>query len=306
MFSKIFIDRPVFASVLSIVIVLFGLISMMSLPVAQYPEILPPEVMVSASYPGATAEVIATTVASPLEQAINGVDGMLYMTSSASDAGSLMLSIAFAVGTDPDQNTINVSNRVQTALSQLPQSVRTLGVTVTKRSSTIMGIGTLYSPGGQYDSAFLNNYALLNIIDELKRTDGVGEAQLFGRFNYSMRVWINPDKLAMYGLTSVDVASAINEQNSQFAAGSIGAEPSDGESNAFTYSITTQGRLITPKEFGEIILKSDSTGSVLKLSDVARIELGTQNYGVSGTLNGMPAANIGIFLQPGANAMATS
>jgi multidrug efflux pump len=307
MFSKFFIHRPVFASVLSIVIVLFGIVSMVSLPVAQYPEILPPEVMVQASYPGATAEVIADTVASPLEQAINGVDNMLYITASTSDAGSMMMSIAFKVGTDPDQNTINVNNRVQTALSQLPQDVRNLGVTVNKRSSSILGIGSLYSPGGQYDAAFLSNYALLNVIDELKRTEGVGDASLFGRFNYSMRVWLNPDKLAEYSLSSGDVTDAIKEQNAQFAAGSIGAAPGvPGEVNAFTYSITTQGRLLTPKEFGDIILRSNPDGSVLRLSDVARVELGTQMYGVVGTMNGFPAANIGIFLQPGANAVATA
>jgi multidrug efflux pump len=307
MFSKFFINRPVFASVLSIVILLFGIVSMMSLPVAQYPEILPPEVMVQATYPGATAEVIAETVASPLEQAINGVDGMLYITASASDAGSLSMSIAFKVGTDPDQNTINVNNRVQTALSQLPLAVRNLGVTVSKRSSSIMGIGSLYSPGGQYDVAYLSNYALVNVIDELKRTPGVGDANMFGKFNYSMRVWLNPDKLAEYGLTSVDISAAISEQNSQFAAGSIAAAPNPvGESGAFTYAITTQGRLVTPKEFGEIILRSSADGSVLRLSDVARVELGTQMYGIAGTLNGMPAANIGIFLQPGANAVATA
>jgi multidrug efflux pump len=305
MFSKFFINRPVFASVLSIVIVLFGLISMMSLPVAQYPEILPPEVMVQASYPGATAEVIATTVASPLEQSINGVDNMLYITSTSSDAGSLMLDISFKVGSDPDQNTINVNNRVQTALSQLPASVRSLGVTVSKRSSSIMGVGSVYSPNGQYDTTFLSNYAILNVIDELKRTPGVGDAYVFGKFNYAIRVWLNPDKLAQYGLTTTDVSNAITEQNSQFAAGSIGADPSDGK-GAFTYAVTTQGRLVTPREFGNIILRSDSKGSVLRLSDVARIELGAQGYGLSGTMNGLPAANIGIFLQPGANAVATS
>jgi len=305
MFSKFFINRPVFASVISIVIVLFGVISMMTLPVAQYPDILPPEVSVSATYSGATAEIIATSVASPLEQSINGVDGMLYMTSTSSDSGSMSISIAFAVGTNPDQNTINVNNRVQTALSQLPQSVRDLGVNVEKRSSSIMGVGSVYSPDGTYDTTYLSNYAILNVIDELKRTPGVGDAYVFGNFSYAIRVWLKPDKLAEYGLTTVDVSNAINEQNSQFAAGSMGSEPSDG-GNAFTYSISTQGRLVTPKQFGEIILRSDSTGSILRLSDVARIELGAQGYGISGTMNGLPAANIGIFLQPGANAVATS
>ncbi len=305
MFSKFFINRPVFASVMSIVIVLFGLISMMSLPVAQYPEILPPEVNVSAMYPGASAEVIATTVASPLEQKINGVDGMLYMTTTATDAGTMSISIAFAVGTDPDQNTINVNNRVQTALSQLPSEVRNLGVTVTKRSSSIMGVGAIYSPSGEYDTTYLSNYAILNVIDELKRVPGVGDASVFGNSEYAIRVWLSPDKLLEYNLSTTDIAAAIREQNSQFAAGSIGAEPSY-EDNAFTYTVTTKGRLVSPKEFGDIILRSNSEGAVLRLSDVARIELGAHGYGIAGTLDGQPAANIGIYLQPGANAVATS
>ena len=305
MFSKFFIHRPVFASVLSIVIVLFGLISMATLPVAQYPDILPPEVYVSAVYPGATSEIVAATVASPLEQSINGVDKMLYMTSTSSDSGSMSISVVFAVGSDPDQNTINVNNRVQMVLSQLPQEVRNQGVTVNKRMSSMLGVVSVYSPGGTYDTTFLSNYALLNIVDELKRTDGVGDVNVFGRMNYAIRVWLKPDKLAEYGLTTSDVASAIRAQNSQFAAGTIAAEPGDG-SNAFTYSVTTKGRLVTPREFGEIILRADDRGNVLHLSDVARIELGAEGYSISGTMDGLPSANMGINMQPGANAVATA
>ncbi len=305
MFSKFFINRPVFASVISIVILLAGVLSMFNLPIAQYPDILPPEVNISAQYPGATAEVIAETVASPIEQAVNGVEDMLYMTSTASDAGTLGISVTFAVGTDPNQNTINVNNRVQTALARLPEPVRRLGVTVTKRNSTILQLVSLYSPEGQYEPVYMSNYALLNVIDELKRTYGVGDAQVFGQFDYSMRIWLRPDKLAEYGLTPVDVSAAIQEQNQQFAAGSFGAEPSDG-TQAYTFSVSTKGRLVTPEQFGNIILRSDETGGLLRLGDVARVELGAQGYNLQSTLNGAPAVAMGVYLQPGANALQTA
>ena len=305
MFSKFFIERPVFASVLSIVIVLFGTISMMTLPVAQYPDILPPEVNVSAVYPGATADVVASAVSSPLEQVINGVDGMLYMTSTSSNAGTMALSVAFEVGSDPDQNTINVNNRVQTALAKLPQEVRNLGVSVTKRSSSILCMTSIYSPGSQYDTTFLANYGILNVIDEMKRTPGVGDAMIFGNSDYSIRVWFDPDKLARYELNTADIAAAIREQNAQFATGTIASEPSQGK-HAFTYNISTKGRLVSPKEFGDIIIRSDDKGAILRISDVARVELGAQGYGMSGTMNGMPSANMAIFMQPGANAVETA
>tara|TARA_R100000027_G_scaffold67731_2_gene68260 strand:- start:2741 stop:5860 length:3120 start_codon:yes stop_codon:yes gene_type:complete len=305
MFSRFFIDRPVFATVLSIVIILAGVASMVSLPISQYPEIVPPEVSVSASYPGANANTISETVASPLEAQINGVDDMIYIRSTASDDGTLSISVTFEVGTDPDQNTINVNNRVQAAISQLPEEVQRQGVTVRKQSSTILQVVNLYSPDGQYQPLFLSNYALLNVVDELKRVKGVGDASLFGQLNYSMRVWIRPDKLAEYGLTPVDVATAIREQNAQFAAGKFGAEPTTSNP-AFTYTVTTPGRLVDKAEFEEIILRSDDTGGTLRLGDVARIELGAQAYSQESSLNGQPAVAMGIYLQPGANALATA
>ncbi|MGE9291471.1 MAG: efflux RND transporter permease subunit, partial [Puniceicoccales bacterium] len=305
MFSRFFIDRPVFATVLSIVIVLAGIASMVSLPVSQYPEIVPPEVSVSARYPGANANTISETVAAPLEQQINGVDDMIYITSTASDDGTLSISVTFEVGTDPDQNTINVNNRVQAALSQLPEEVQRQGVTVRKQSSTILQVVNIYSPNGEYQPLYLSNFALLNVVDELKRVPGVGDASLFGQLDYSMRVWLSPDKLAEYDMTPVEVATAIREQNAQFAAGKFGAEPSSSNP-AFTYTVTTPGRLVDQREFEDIILRSDDTGGTLRLKDVARIELGSQDYSRENALNGQPAVAMGIYLQPGANALATA
>ncbi len=305
MISRFFIDRPVFASVLSIVIVLAGLMAMRALPIAQYPEILPPEVVVSANYSGASAEVIATTVAAPLEQEINGVENMLYMRSSSSSSGTLQLTVTFAIGTDPDQATIDVNNRVQAAEARLPEEVRRQGVNVDKRSSSILQVIGLYSPDASYDTIFISNYGLLNVIDELKRVPGVGDATLFGVQDYSMRIWLRPDKLAQLGLTPADVAQAIREQNAQFAAGQFGQEPIENGPD-FTYSVTTRGRLVQAAEFEEIILRSDPDGATLRLKDVARVELGAQDYAFSATYNGQPAVPIGIYLQPGANALATT
>ncbi len=302
MFSKFFIDRPIFASVLSIVIVLAGLMAMRALPIAQYPQIVPPEVVVTANYPGANAQTIAETVAAPLEQQINGVEDMIYMRSTSTGSGTLNMSVYFQIGTDPDQATINVNNRVQRASALLPEEVRRQGVTVAKRSSSILQVLTISAPGDRYDTIFISNYALINIIDELRRTPGVGEASLFSASDYSMRIWLRPDKVAQYELTPSDIAAAIREQSSQFAAGRFAEEPMAG-SQAFTYSVTTPGRLADPREFENIILRSDENGGALRLKNVARVELGAQTYGSSATLNGAPAIPIGVFLQPGANAL---
>lgn len=302
MISKFFIDRPVFASVLSIVIVLAGLVALRVLPIAQYPQIVPPEVRITANYPGATAQTIAQSVAAPLEQQINGVENMLYMRSTATDSGTLQLSVTFEIGTDPDQATINVNNRAQRATALLPEEVRRQGITVRKQSSSILQVLTMSSPDGRHDTIFISNYALINVIDELRRTPGVGDASLFGASDYSMRIWLRPDKVAQYNLTPSDVAAAIREQNAEFAAGRFGEEPL-AEPQAFTYSVTTPGQLADPREFENIIIRSDENGGALRLKDLARVELGALNYGFSATFNGAPTVPIGVYLQPGANAL---
>ncbi len=305
MFSKFFINRPIFATVLSIVVIIAGLMAIRGLPIEEYPEVTPPQVSVEATYAGASAETISKTVAAPLEQQINGVEDMIYMSSTASSTGSLTINVYFKIGTDPDQATINVNNRVQAALNKLPSEVQAQGVTVTKQSSTILQVVSLISPNNSYDEIFMANYALINVIDELKRVEGVGNASLFGNQNYSMRVWMKPDQLAKYNLTPTDVINAISEENSQFATGRFNQSPSK-TSQAYTYTVTTQGRFDKVDEFENIILKSNKDGSTLRLKDVARLELGAESYDVTSTLNGQTMVPIGIYLQSGANALDTA
>ncbi len=302
---RLFIDRPIFASVISLIIVLAGLAALRALPVEQYPDVVPPQVVVQAQYPGASAEVIAEAVAAPLEQEINGVDNMLYMESSATDAGSLQITVSFEMGTDPDQAAINVNNRVQAATARLPQQVRNQGVRVEARSTNLLMVPVMYSPDGSQDPLFISNYALLNVLDELVRIPGVGDASLFGAQDYSMRIWLSPDKLAQFDLTPSEVAGAIREQNAQFAAGRLGAEPAP-EDQAFTFTVTTRGQLSDPEEFERIILRADEEGGTLRLGDVARAELGAQNYAFTATYNGQAAVPMGVYLQPGANALETA
>jgi multidrug efflux pump len=252
--NRFFVDRPVFAAVISIVILLAGIVAMRVLPIAQYPELTPPQVVVSANYPGASAETIAQTVAAPLEQQINGVEGMIYMQSSNSSSGEMQLTVTFALGTSPDQATINVNNRVQRATPTLPQEVTRLGVTVDQRSTSILGMVAMFAKDGRYDTTYVGNYALLNVLDELKRIPGVGDASILGQLDYSMRIWLRPDKLAQYSLTPTDIAIAIREQNAQFAAGRFGDTPNDA-ATPFTYSATTQGRLPDADAFGNVILR---------------------------------------------------
>ena len=302
MISKFFIDRPVFASVLSIVIVLAGLVAMRALPISQYPQIVPPEVVVSATYPGATAENIAATVAAPLEQQINGVERMIYMQSTSTGSGTMSLTVTFEIGTNPDQNAINVNNRVQRALPLLPGEVSRQGLVVQKRSTSILQVITMSSPEGRYDTIYISNYALVNVLDELRRLPGVGDAALFGASDYSMRIWLRPDKLAQYNLTPADIAAVVREQNQQFAAGRFGEEPMN-RPQVFTYSVTTPPRLVDRTQFEDIIIRSEENGGALRLKDVARVELGALLYGFSGTFNGSPAVPIAVYLQPGANAI---
>ncbi|MDQ1080644.1 efflux RND transporter permease subunit [Pseudoroseomonas cervicalis] len=302
MSARFFIDRPVLAGVLSILIVLAGLLAMRALPVAQYPQIVPPQVVVSTSYSGADAETVSQTVAAPLERAINGVEGLLYMQSVNTD-GSMTLTVSFQIGTDADQATINVSNRVQGVLATLPAEVQRVGVTVNKQSSAFLAVVSLTATDQRFDEIFLSNYALRNVIDEVKRIPGVGNASLFGQKEYAMRIWLRPETLAQYALTASDIAAAIREQNQQFAAGRLNESPDGG--GAYTYALTAQGRLPDAEAFGDIILQARADGAALRLRDVARIELGAQQYDFQGRLNGRPSAPFGIYLQPGANALQT-
>jgi len=299
---RTFIDRPIFATVVSIIITLGGALALLGLPVEQYPNVVPPQVVVDGRFPGASADVIADSVVAPLEQEINGVDDMIYLESSATDSGSFRVTVSFEIGTDPDQATINVNNRVQQALARLPQSVRDQGLKVEARSTSILQVITLSSPDNSMDVVEISNYALLNVLDELVRLPGIGDASLFGAQDYSMRIWLRPDKLAQYELTPGDVANSLRGQNAQFAAGRIGAEPAP-EGQAFTFSVSAPGRLASPEEFGEVILRSDEQGASLRLKDVARIELGAQNYDFAAVYNGGATVPMGVYLQPGANAL---
>ena len=305
MFSKFFINRPIFATVISLLIVLAGIVSITSLPVEQYPDLTPPTIEVSASYPGASPEVIANTVAAPLEQQINGVEDMLYMDSTSSSNGDMNLMISFKVGTDPDQAMINVNNRVQQATTSLPQDVQRYGVTVDKKSSSMLQIIALYSSSGRTDTTTIGNYALINIVDDLKRLDGVGDAQVMSANDYAIRIWIKPDVLSQRNLTVGDIVSAVQAQNAQRAAGKIGQPPLPVPVDR-SYSMVAPGRLTTPEEFGNIILRASPDGTTLLLKDVAQVELGSQTYEFNGSYNGKPAVPIGIFLSPGANAVATA
>ena len=305
MFSKFFINRPIFSTVVSLLILLAGIVSIINLPIEQYPDLTPPSVQVSAQYPGASPEVIADTVAAPLEQQINGVEDMLYMNSTSSANGDMNLLVYFEVGTDPDQAMINVNNRVQAATTSLPEDVRRYGITVEKKSSAILQLITMYSPSGVYDTTYIGNYALVNVVDDLKRINGVGDAQVMSANDYSIRIWLKPDVMSQLGVSVTDVMAAVQAQNVQRAAGKIGQPPLT-QSVDRMFTIVAPGRLKTPEEFEEIILRANPDGTSLRLKDVARVELGSQTYEFSGNYNNQSAVPIGVFLSPGANAVATA
>ncbi|WP_455853415.1 multidrug efflux RND transporter permease subunit OqxB [Pantoea endophytica] len=301
-FSRFFIDRPIFAAVLSILIFTTGLIAIPLLPISEYPNVVPPSVQVRAEYPGANPKVIADSVATPLEEAINGVENMMYMKSVAGSDGVLVTTVTFRPGTDPDQAQVQVQNRVAQAEARLPEEVRQLGLTTQKMSPTLTLVVHMFSPHGKYDSLYLRNYATLKVKDELARLPGVGQIQIFGAGEYAMRVWLDPNKVAARGLTASDVVSAMQEQNVQVSAGQLGAEPLKKQSD-FLLSINTQGRLESEEQFGNIILKTADDGTLVRLRDVARIEMGSGSYALRSQLNNKDAVGIGIFQAPGANAI---
>lgn len=305
MISNIFIQRPRLAVVIALVMTIAGALALTSIPVAQLPDIVPPQVQVTARYPGASAEVLEATVAQPIESKVIGVDKSIYMKSSSGNDGSYTLTVSFELGTDADINTVNVNNRVQTALSQLPPEVQALGVTVNKQSSSILQFVALTSQTPAHDALFMTNYATINVLDELSRTPGVGSAMLFGQMNYSMRIWFDIDRLTSLGLVPSDVVKAIAAQNIQAPVGRIGARPVPDD-QSFQLNVQTQGRLTSAKDFGEVILRANSDGSILKVKDVARVELGAQNEDALSRKNGEASVAIGVFLSPGANALTTS
>ncbi len=306
MFSKFFINRPIFATVLALIIVVAGLVTLNILPVAQFPDITPPTVQVSAVYPGANAETVAQTVGIPIEQQVNGVDGMLYMSSTSSSSGAYSLTITFAVGTDIDMATVQVQNRVSVAQSSLPEPVVVQGVTVQKQSSNIVMFLTMTAQDSIYDGLYLTNYAKLNLVDQLTRVPGVGAVNVMGAGDYSMRIWLDPEAMRIRGISPAEVYQAIQAQNMEVSAGTVGQPIGKDNANAFQYTLSVKGRLSSPDEFGNIILRSESEGKMLRLKDVARIDLGSASYSVVSQLRGHHTAAIAIYQQPGSNSLDVS
>src|SRR5262245_7608524 len=303
--SKFFIDRPIFAGVLSTLIFLGGLLALPAMPISEYPEVVPPQVVVRANYPGANPKVIAETVATPIEEQINGVEGMLYMSSQATTDGLMTLTVTFRLGTDPDKAQQLVQNRVSQAEPRLPEEVRALGITTVKSSPDLTMVVHLLSPNDRYDMTYLRNYAVLNVKDRLARIDGVGQVQLFGSGDYSMRVWLDPQKVAEHGLSPSDVVREIRGQNVQAAGGFVGASP-NLQGIDLQLAINAQGRLQSEEEFGDIVVKTGANGEVTRLRDIARIELGASEYALRSLLDNKSAVAIPIFQAPGSNAIAIS
>ena len=302
MLSKFFIDRPIFSAVIAIIITLAGLVASQILPIAQYPEVAPPTVTITATYTGASAETLAKTVAAPIEEQLSGVENLVYFSSSSASNGTLTITCTFAVGSDGDKATIDVNNRVQIAQPRLPDDVRRSGVIVQKRSTDILLFVALSSNDPRYDTLYLSNFATANILDDLKRVPGVADSQIIGARDYSMRIWLRPDLMAQLGVTPTDVANAVAAQNNQYAAGKIGQDPAPSD-QAIVYTVTARGRLLEPEDFGNIILRSNGPNGVLRIRDVARVELGAVNYDASTALDGRPTIGIAVYLQSGANAL---
>ncbi|TDA62501.1 multidrug efflux RND transporter permease subunit [Sulfuricurvum sp. IAE1] len=305
MFSRFFIDRPIFSTVIAVIITFAGVIGLYNLPVQEYPSVAPPQISVEASYPGADAETLAKTVARPLEDSINGVENMLYMSSTTSSSGTVNIAVTFATGTDPSQASVDVNNRVQVALAKLPEEARRMGISVHEQSPSMLRVIGFTSNGAVHNEIWLNNYAINHVIDEIKRIKGVGNAMMFGSKEYAIRVWLQPDKMAAFNLSPTDISKALQTQNIQMGAGQIGAEPT-AIKQTFTYTVTTPGRLKTVDDFNNILIRTDPDGSSLLLKDVARVELGAENYMLKGTYNKHDMAVAGVFLSPGANSLEVS
>src|SRR5213594_4255944 len=305
MFARFFVDRPVFATVLSLVIVIIGGVALQSLPIAQYPEVVPPTVNVSATYPGASAKVVADTVAAPIEQEVNGVENMLYMLSKSTNDGQMNLDVTFRVGTNLDFAQVLTQNRVSIAEAKLPDEVKRQGVTVKKKSPMILLCVNLLSPGKRYDQLYLSNYATIQVKDALARLPGVGDVSFLGARDYSMRIWLDPTALASRSMTASDVLKALREQNVQVAAGRIGQPPAPVGVD-FQYTVNTLGRLLDPDQFADIVVKTGERGDITRLADVGRVELGAKNYDVASYLDGRESVTMAVFQLPGANALATA